>query len=168
MTWASLLLAAVTVERLAELWLARRNTRKLLERGGEEVAPEHYSMIVALHAAWLGGLWFEGWNQSINPLWFSVFVMLQVLRVWVLATLGRRWTTRIIVIPGEPLVNRGPYRWMSHPNYLVVIGELAALPLALGMPIFALIFSAVNLLILRIRIKAENSALAGMKHAVGS
>ena len=125
-------------------------------------------MIVALHAAWLGGLWFEGWNQSINPLWFSVFVMLQVLRVWVLATLGRRWTTRIIVIPGEPLVNRGPYRWMSHPNYLVVIGELAALPLALGMPIFALIFSAVNLLILRIRIKAENSALAGMKHAVGS
>ena len=103
MTWASLLLAAVTVERLAELWLARRNTRKLLERGGEEVAPEHYSMIVALHAAWLGGLWFEGWNQSINPLWFSVFVMLQVLRVWVLATLGRRWTT-----PGNHLLTGGP------------------------------------------------------------
>ena len=168
MTWACLLLAAVTLERLAELWLARRNTERLLARGGEEVAPEHYSMIVGLHVAWIGGLWFEGWNQSVDPLWFSVFVMLQVLRVWVLATLGRRWTTRIIVIPGEPLVNRGPYKWISHPNYLVVIGEIAALPLALGMPIYAAIFSAANLLILRIRITAENSALAGMKHAVGS
>lgn len=159
MTPAVLLLAFVTAERLAELWLARRNTRALLERGAEEHAPGHYPLIVLLHAAWLAGLWWLGHDRTLHPLWLAVFVLLQVLRVWVLATLGPRWTTRIIVQPGAALVARGPYRWLSHPNYVVVIGEIATLPLALGLPVFALVFSLTNALVLTVRIRAENAAL---------
>jgi methyltransferase len=93
--------------------------------------------------------------------------MLQVLRVWVLATLGPRWTTRIIVLPGAPLVKTGPYRFLSHPNYVVVIGEIAVLPLALGLPLYALAFSILNGIVLWIRISAENSALRGASDLSG-
>ena len=117
-----------------------------------------------MHSAWIAGLWFAGWDKPVNPIWFFVFVLLQMLRAWVLTSLGRRWTTRIIVVPGESLVNAGPYKWISHPNYLVVIGEIAVLPLVLGLPIFALVFSIANAIILRVRIKAENSALAELQH----
>jgi methyltransferase len=168
MTGAVLLLAAVTLERLGELWVAQRNTKALLARGGLEVAPEHYMFIVLLHGAWLAGLWVAGWNQPLNLLWLCVFLVLQALRAWVLSTLGRRWTTRIIVVPGESLVVSGPYRWISHPNYVVVIGEIATLPLALGLPLYALVFSLANLGLLWIRVKAENAALSGLKHAPGS
>ena len=97
------------------------------------MAPGHYPIIVALHASWLGLLWVHGASQPVHPDWLTVFLVLQVGRVWTLLTLGRRWTTRIIVLPGESLVARGPYRFVSHPNYLVVIGEIAALPLCLGL-----------------------------------
>jgi methyltransferase len=97
----------------------------------------------------------------INPTWLAVFLSLQVLRVWILMTLGPRWTTRIIVLPGSPLVSTGRYRLVSHPNYLVVVGEIAALPLCLGLPWVALIFSATNAILLSIRIRAETIALAG-------
>lgn len=163
MTATILLLAAVTVERLGELWLARRNTRALLIKGAFEVAPAHYPLIVALHAAWLVGLWFLGWGLPLQPFWVMVFLVLQVLRLWVLATLGARWTTRIIVLRGAGLVRRGPYRVLNHPNYVVVIGEIAVLPLCLGMPIYALIFSLANAAVLAIRIGAENAALSGMR-----
>jgi len=161
MTLAAVLLALVTAERLGELWLARRNTASLLAHGAYEASPGHYPLIVALHALWLAGLWWFGWASPLNYFWLAVFVLLQVLRVWVLTTLGRRWTTRIIVLPGETLVARGPYRFLSHPNYLVVIGEIAVLPLCLGLVWFALIFSIANLAILTIRIRAENASLAG-------
>ena len=153
------ILAAVTAERLGELLLARRNTRRLLEGGGYEVAPGHYPLIVALHAAWLIGLWMLAPGRPVN-LWFlALFALLQVLRAWTLLTLRRRWTTRIIVVPGEELVARGPYRFLRHPNYAVVVGEIACLPLAFGMPAYALLFSALNGLVLFIRIRAENRAL---------
>jgi methyltransferase len=155
-------LAFVTAERVAELPLARRNTARLLARGAREYAPSHFPLIVALHVAWLAGLWLLGWDRSIQWGWLAIFAMLQVLRVWVLATLGARWTTRIIVLPGAPLVKTGPYRFLSHPNYVVVIGEIAVLPLALGLPLYALAFSILNGIVLWIRISAENSALRGV------
>ena len=164
MTPAALLLALVTAERLGELWLARRNTAALIAGGAVEHAPAHYPLIVLLHAAWLAGLWLLAWSSPINTFWLVVFLLLQVLRVWVLATLGPRWTTRIIVQPGASLVARGPYKWLSHPNYVVVVGEIAVLPLALGLPWYALAFSLANAAVLTIRIRAENAALAASRH----
>lgn len=163
MTPAAILLALVTLERLAELWLARRNTKALIAAGALEFAPGHYPLIVLLHAFWLAGLWLLGWNQGLNIGWLIIFLLLQVLRVWVLATLGPRWTTRIIVQPGLALVAKGPYRWISHPNYVVVIGEIAVLPLCLGLPWVALVFSIANAAVLTIRIRAENAALLGLR-----
>jgi methyltransferase len=154
-------LAFVTAERVAELPLARHNTARLLARGAREYAPSHFPLIVALHVAWLAGLWLLGCDRPIQWGWLAVFAMLQVLRVWVLATLGARWTTRIIVLPGAPLVKTGLYRFLNHPNYAVVIGEIAVLPLALGLPLYALVFSILNGIALWIRISAENSALRG-------
>jgi methyltransferase len=165
MIWSILLLTAVTLERLGELLLARRNTQALLAKGAVEVAASHYPAIVALHATWLVGLWFLAWDKPLNTAWLAVFAALQVLRVWTLSTLGRRWTTRIIVLPGETLVRSGPYRFLRHPNYVVVIGEIAVLPLCFDMPVFALAFSLANALILTIRIRAENAALSGSAHA---
>ena len=158
---AVVLLSAVTAERLAELWWARRNTAALLAQGASEFAAGHYPAIVLLHALWLSSLWIFGWARPIGSGWLAIFLALQVLRVWVLTTLGRRWTTRIIVLPGAPLVAGGPYRVLSHPNYLVVIGEIATLPLCLGLPWLALLFSIANAGILSARIRAENAALTG-------
>ena len=163
MTPAALLLALVTLERLAELWLARRNTKALMANGAVEVAAGHYPLIVLLHAMWLAGLWLLGWQQSVGTVWLAIFLVLQVLRVWVLATLGPRWTTRIIVQPGLPLVASGPYRLLSHPNYVVVVGEIAVLPMCLGLPWYALVFSIANAAVLTIRIRAENAALTGVR-----
>jgi len=160
MTPAILLLAFVTAERLAELWWAQRNTRGLLAKGAIEHAPGHYPLIVLVHALWLAGLWVLGWSQPVAVGWLLVFIALQAGRLWVLATLGPRWTTRIIVVPGETLVSRGPYRFVSHPNYLVVAGEIAVLPLCLGLPWYALVFSLANAAVLAIRLRAETSALA--------
>lgn len=153
------LLTFVTLQRLAELVHAKRNTRALLAKGGREIGAEHYLFMVAMHAAWLVGLWVFGFNQPINLFWFAVFVVLQLLRVWILATLGERWTTRIIVLPRAPRIVSGPYRFVSHPNYIIVVGEIAALPLAFGLPLFALVFSLLNAAMLTVRIRAENRAL---------
>jgi methyltransferase len=163
MILASGLLAAVTAERGAELLLARRNTRLLLAEGAREVSAGHYRLVVGLHAVWLACLWIIGRQSDVAPFWLAMFLILQGVRVWVLATLGRRWTTRIIVLPDAPLVTAGPYRFLSHPNYAVVAGEIAILPLALGLPGIALLFSLLNGLVLAIRIRAENSALATLR-----
>jgi methyltransferase len=168
MTPAIFLLAFVTTERLGELWLARCNTAALLAKGAHEVAPGHYPLIVLLHAAWLAGLWGFGAARALDPGWLVVFLVLQGLRAWVLATLGRRWTTRIIVLPGAPLVRTGPYRFLTHPNYAVVVGEIAVLPLCLGLPWYALAFSVANFVILAIRIRAENGSMASMRDFITS
>ena len=157
---AIIVLALVTLQRLSELALSRRNTRRLLARGAFEVAPGHYPLIVGLHAAWLGGLWALAWDRPVNLAWLLVFVLLQAGRAWVLLSLGERWTTRIIVLPGAPLVRRGPYRLVSHPNYMVVAAEILVLPLAFGLPLFGLAFSLLNAAVLAIRIRAEARALA--------
>ena len=158
--WASIaLLSFVTLQRLGELMLARRNTTALLARGAREVAPEHYPLMVALHAGWIIGLWLLAPGRSVELFWFVVFMGLQVLRLWVLGTLKGRWTTRIIILPGTPLVRSGPYRLLRHPNYVIVIGEIAALPLAFGLALYAVVFSLLNACVLYIRVKAENAAL---------
>ena len=161
------LLTLVTAERLGELWLAHRNTRALLEGGGVEHAARHYPAIVALHAAWLGGLWVLGWDLPIHAGWLAVFGLLQALRAWTLATLNRLWTTRIITVPGEILVRRGPYRFFDHPNYAVVIGEIAVLPLAFGLWQFAIVFSVLNGAVLFVRLRAENRALGTLRWRTG-
>lgn len=159
MSLAILVLALVTLQRLSELVIARRNTRALLANGAYEVAPGHYPLIVAVHTLWLAGLWWLAPQQPVSIFWLTIFGILQAGRVWVLATLGPRWTTRIIIMPGAPLVANGPYRFLSHPNYLVVVGEIAVLPLAFDLYTFALIFSLFNALVLWVRIGAESKAL---------
>lgn len=155
---ATLFLAFLVLQRLSELVIARRNTRALLEAGAHEVAPGHYPLIVALHTAWVLSLIVFGHDKPVHMGWLAVFVLLQGLRVWILATLGRRWTTRIIVT-GTPLVKRGPYRWIPHPNYALVVCEIAVAPLVLGLTWVAVVFSLLNALVLTIRIRAENAAL---------
>ena len=162
MTLSILLLAFVTLQRLGELFLARRNTERLKAKGAYEVSPGHYPLIVALHAAWLAGLWALAWNRPLNLPLTAVFLALQALRLWVLASLGERWTTRIIILPGAPLIRRGPYRFIPHPNYAVVCGEILVLPLAFGLWLYALAFTALNAAVLFVRIRAENAALRGV------
>ena len=158
--WGAALLAFVTAQRVAELWWARENERRLLAAGGVEFGRSYLLLIVLPHAAWIIGLWMLAYDRSIDPFFLAVVVLLQIARFWVLITLGRRWTIRIIGVPGEKLVARGPYRFLRHPNYAVVTGEIAAVPLALGLPIYALTFSILNAAVLAIRIPEENAALA--------
>jgi methyltransferase len=156
----ALLLAYLTAQRLAELWWARQNEARLMAAGGIEYGRSHLPLMILFHAAWMVGLWLLAYAHAVNLVFLALIGVLQILRFWVLVTLGRRWTIRIIVVPGEQLVARGPYRWLRHPNYAVVSGEIAAVPLALGLPIYALVFSILNALVLLIRIRAENAALA--------
>jgi methyltransferase len=157
---ATIILTLVTLQRLGELLLSRRNTTRLLARGGVEVGAGHYPLLVLLHAAWLITLWIFGRNQEVGWLALAGFAALQVVRLWVLISLGSRWTTRIIVLPGEPLIVSGPYRYLSHPNYAIVAGEIALLPLALNLPWLAPVFSVLNGLALALRIRIEARALA--------
>jgi methyltransferase len=160
-TLSIVILAFVTLQRLGELVLARRNTARLLARGGHEEGAAHYPLIVLLHAAWLVGLWYFGWNEPVNLAWLGLFGVLQLARVWVIATLGERWTTRIIVLPGAPLVTGGPFRFVSHPNYCVVAAEILVLPLVFGLLPYGLLFSILNAGVLGLRIRAERAALRG-------
>ena len=159
MTLGILILVLVTLERLAELPWARANTRRLLAAGGREVGAGHYPAIVVLHAFWLATLWFLAPGRPIHFVWLALFILIEIGRAWVLATLGRRWTTRIIVVPGEALVRSGPYRFVDHPNYLVVAAEIAVLPLVFGLWPVALLFTLANAVILRVRVRMENAAL---------
>jgi len=156
-----IILALVTLQRLSELWLSNRNTRRLMSEGAYEVAPGHYQLIVAVHTLWLAALWWLAPPQPIDGFWLGMFVLIELARIWVLASLGKRWTTRIIVLPEAQLVRRGPYRWVNHPNYLVVIAEIAVLPLVFGLWQLALILSALNAAVLTVRIREENRALRG-------
>ena len=160
MSLASVILSLVTLERLFELWLSNRNTRRLLARGAKEVGARHYPFIVLVHAMWLAALWWVARDRPVDGFWLAIYVLLELARIWVLATLGPRWTTRIIILPGEPLVRSGPYRFLNHPNYVVVAGEIAVLPLVFGFWDLALIFSLLNAAVLNIRIREENKALS--------
>ncbi|MDQ3077647.1 MAG: hypothetical protein M3Q83_02265 [Pseudomonadota bacterium] len=157
------LLAIVTLQRLVELPIARANTARLIAAGGHEVAAGHYPLIVALHAAWLAALWWFAPGEPIHFGFLALFGMAEAGRIWVLRTLGPRWTTRIIIVPGEQLVARGPYRFVDHPNYLVVVAEIALLPLVFGLWQIALLFSLLNLAVLTVRIRAESRALERLR-----
>jgi methyltransferase len=160
MNWAAVaILGYVSLERLFELAYAGRNTRRLRAMGATEHGQGHYPLMVALHTAWLVTLWFMARDREPDLFWLALYILLQAARIWVLATLGPRWTTRIIVVPGEDLVKEGPYRFLNHPNYWVVAGEIAVLPLVFGLPWAALIFTILNAAILTIRIREENRAL---------
>lgn len=155
------LLAGLVALRLGELLLARRNTRRLLAQGAVERSPGHYRLIVALHAAWLIAMALAiPPARPANPWLLAAFLLLLAGRLWVIRSLGPYWTTRIISLPGQALVRRGPYRFLRHPNYLVVAGEIAVLPLAFGAWRLALVFSLLNGLLLGWRIRCEEQALA--------
>ncbi len=160
MIGAIAVLSLVTAQRLGELVVANRNTKRLMAQGGVEHGASHYPLIVALHAAWMAGLWWLAWDRPVSPAWLAAYLVLQAGRAWVLVSLGQRWTTRIIAVPGETLVRKGPYRFVPHPNYVVVAGEILVLPLVFGLWAYALAFSALNAAMMWVRIRAENQALA--------
>ena len=155
---AFILLTLVALQRLAELVMAYRNTKRLMQAGATEIGAAHHPLIVSVHAAWLLALvaWAVFVPQHLSMLWLLVYIALQVLRLWVMLTLGRFWTTRIIVPREMPLIRRGPYRFLRHPNYVVVALEIAVLPLVIGAWPLAIIFSLLNAAILKVRITAEN------------
>ncbi len=164
---ALLFLGLVALERVAELFLSRRHVRRLLARGGVEVGHEHYPVMVALHAALLVSAAAEGLDASppLTPLLtgpaLGLAVGAQALRMWAISTLGDRWTTRVVVLPHAPLVKEGPYRFLRHPNYLAVVSEVAALPLAVSAWRTAIGFSLANAALLLLRLRVEERALAG-------
>ncbi len=149
----------VTVQRLSELVISARNTKVLMAHGGAEYGAAHYPAMIALHGSWLILLWLFVGGQPVNLPLLAVFGVLQLLRVWVLMTLGTRWTTRIIVVPGAQRVVGGPFRFISHPNYAVVVAEIAVLPLVFGLIWLALLYTVLNAAMLYVRIGAENRAL---------
>jgi methyltransferase len=161
-TWAIALLAFVTLQRLTELVIAQRNTRRLLANGAEEIGAGHYPLLVLLHCAWLASLWALAFSDRTTIWWPAVigYAVAEVARVWTMASLGRFWTTRIIVPRETPVVRRGPYRVLRHPNYWVVAFEIALLPLALGSWPLALLFSLLNAAVLAWRIRIEEATLA--------
>ncbi len=168
MLWYVLLIIAVAGERLAELVVSRRNSAWSRARGGTEFGADHYPVMVLLHAALLAGCLLEvallhrpfipalGWPLLV------VVLAAQGLRWWCIITLGHQWNTRVIVVPGAPRVTGGPYRWLRHPNYAVVVVEGIALPLVHTAWITALVFTVLNAALLRTRLRVENTALASL------
>ncbi len=160
MSGAAIFLGLVSLQRLGELALARRNTARLQRRGAVEYGASHYPYIVGLHAAWLAGLWLIAPASILAPGFVWLYGILQGFRLWILATLGERWTTRILVVKGAPLVKTGPYRFLDHPNYWLVALELLVVPLAFGLILYAGAFLLANAILTGIRIRMENRALA--------
>lgn len=158
--WLWLVLGLVTAQRLWELWLADRNTKRLLSEGAVEVGAAHYPLFVFLHASWLAAIAiFTPWTAVPNLWWLALYVVLQFGRLWIIRTLGRFWTTRIITLPGAPMVTGGPYRFVRHPNYVVASLELLVLPLVFGQVWIALAWTVANALLVAWRIRVEDRAL---------
>jgi methyltransferase len=161
----SLFILGVGVERLVELVIARRNATWSIAHGGREFGRDHYPAMVSMHALLLVSCIVEVWvlHRPFNP-WLgapmvAVVLLSTVVRWWCVGVLGKRWNPRLIVIPDAPLVRRGPYRWLHHPNYTAVAAEVAALPLVHSAWLTAIVFSIANALVLTVRIRAENAAL---------
>jgi methyltransferase len=160
-----IVISALVVERLLELTIASRNTQRLRARGGEEFGASHYPLIVALHTCFIFSLLTEELLRRPDlpaywPWMACIFAVSQIMRFWTLTTLGSRWTTRVIVVPHERLRSAGPYRFLTHPNYVVVALEIASIPLTFGLHWTALIFTVLNAaLLLFIRIPLENRVL---------
>ncbi|MSP55400.1 MAG: hypothetical protein EXR69_07350 [Myxococcales bacterium] len=168
--WYLAVLAGVGLERLAELSVAKRNAAWSLARGGVERGQGHYPFMVVLHTGLLLGClaeahWRAGWVAGTPPVWAGVGLLLacQCLRWWVIRTLGPQWNTRVIIVPGLPRVTGGPFRWFSHPNYVAVVTEGVVLPGMYGCWVTAATFTVLNTMLLTVRVRAENAALAEME-----
>jgi methyltransferase len=163
--WAYGIVLLVALQRLLEMRYAERNTAALRARGAIEIGARHYPLIVVLHTGWLVAIAALMPNPTIINWWLlGLFLVLQLLRVWVIATLGPYWTTRIIALPGAPLVTRGPYRFLRHPNYVVVACEIAVLPLVFAELWVAVVFSILNAALLAWRIRLEEGTLDSRRH----
>jgi methyltransferase len=161
MSALAIIVGWLAAQRLVELALALRNTRALLARGATEAGRGHYPLFVLLHAAWLAALLLlVPRDAPVSWGWLGLLILLQALRLWIIRSLGSYWTTRVITLPGAPLVRRGPYRFLRHPNYVVVALELAVAPLVFGAWQISLLFSALNLALLAWRIRVEEQTLA--------
>ena len=161
MTAHDLIIGLVVAQRLFELALSGRNARRLMARGGVEAGAGHYPLIVGLHASWLAALAFAVPREApVQVLLLVLYLALQGLRYWIMATLGDNWTTRVITVPGAPLVAGGPYRVARHPNYMVVGAELALLPMVFGAWEIAVLFTIANAGVMVLRIRVENAVLA--------
>ena len=165
LTAFTVLVALVALERLAELVVSNRNAAWSFARGGRETGQGHYRFMVLLHSGFLVAMLVEAWvrRPEVPPTlaWTMLALVLasQALRWWCIATLGRRWNTRVIIVPGLPPVSSGPYRFLSHPNYVAVVVEGIALPLVHGAWVTALVFTVANAALLAVRIRVENAAL---------
>lgn len=163
-TATALFLGFIIIQRLSELVIAKRNTAALLAKGAYEVGASHYPVMVAMHSTWIACLLIFGYDNSIAYGWLVVFAVLQVCRVWILGSLGSRWTTRIIILE-EPLVVRGPFKYVAHPNYMLVVAEIIVAPMVLGLTWVALVFTVLNAAMLWVRIGVEHKALAPLRAA---
>lgn len=161
-TATALFLGFIIVQRLSELVIARRNTARLLAKGAVEVGAAHYPVMVAMHSAWIACLVIFGYDNTIASGWLALFAALQLLRIWILTSLGGRWTTRIIILK-EPLVVRGPFKYVTHPNYMLVVAEIFVAPMVLGLVWVAVVFTVLNAAMLWVRIGVEHKALAPMR-----
>ena len=165
LTAFTILVALVALERLAELVVSNRNAAWSFARGGRETGQGHYRFMVVLHSGFLVAMLVEAWElrpdvkSTLAWTMLALVVASQALRWWCIATLGRRWNTRVIIVPGLPPVTSGPYRFLSHPNYVAVVVEGFALPLVHGAWITALVFTVANAALLAVRIRVENAAL---------
>lgn len=154
-----LILCVVSVERSSEQWFADRNVAALKKAGAIETGAGHYPWLVGALGAWLLGIWILAWTGEIN-VWFTVlFFLSMALKLRVILTLGKRWTARIVTVPGEKLVDNGAYRFIKHPNYFFLMGEIIFLPLAFGLQWYAALFAVIIGGFLVVRIKEENQAL---------
>jgi methyltransferase len=161
MSPVAIAVALVAAQRLAELAWSQRNLRALRRGGAVEYGSAHYPLIVALHVAWLGALFFLVPPRTRpDPALIALYIALQFVRLWAILSLGRYWSTRIVTLPSAPLVRTGPYRWLKHPIYAVVICEIALLPLAFGAWQIAVAFTLANLALLTWRIRVEDQAIA--------
>lgn len=165
MTWSLAIVLLVAAQRLGELAWSHANAARMRVQGGIEVGQAHYWPLIGVHVLWLASLLPHAAQRPIDPLWLGAYLLLQVARAWVLASLGRRWTTRVIVLPGAPLVRSGPYRWLRHPNYVVLAAEVAVLPLVFHLWIHALVFSLLNGIAMAVRLRCEAAALAPRRAA---
>jgi methyltransferase len=163
-TATALFLGFIIVQRLSELVIAKRNTARLLTKGAYEVGASHYPVMVGMHSAWISCLIIFGFDESVAFGWLALFAVLQIFRLWVLGSLGIRWTTRIIILE-EPLVVRGPFKYFSHPNYMLVVAEIIVAPMVLGLVWVAVVFTVLNAAMLWVRIGVEHKALAPLRAA---
>ncbi|MEG6586263.1 isoprenylcysteine carboxyl methyltransferase family protein [Dendrosporobacter sp. 1207_IL3150] len=166
--WVYFLSAVIAVQRVSELILANRNKRLIKSIGGREYSPEHYPLFFLLHISWFLGWIYEGnvKNElsSIWYIWLCLLFFAQILRYWCMASLGRYWNTRILIVPGSQRVKMGPYRFIPHPNYLAVAIELVSVPLIFNAYYTASVISLLNaILLIGIRIPAEEKALEQLK-----